>query len=175
MTSDKVVFLFGRVAPRLSLVLSMALGLIPKLKKDYKKISAAQKALGMYTSNSLTDRILGRLRALSALMGLTLESGIERADSMAARGYGLRGRTSYAIYSWNRRDIGVLALISAVFGVLIAGLTLGERVNFYPAFSGFSFSLGDILAYASIAVLGLFMGILEIGESIKWRLLVSKI
>ncbi|MDR1094232.1 MAG: energy-coupling factor transporter transmembrane protein EcfT [Clostridiales bacterium] len=175
MTSDKVIYLFGRILPRLSLVLSMTLGFVPKLKKQYKKISAAQKSMGMYASNSVTDRVLSRFRVLSALVGWALESSVETADSMSAKGYGLRGRSSYATYSWTRRDLFILVFVLLALGVLTAGMSLGAGVGFYPAFKGISAGLWDIVAYAGIAVLGLFAGLMELWENIKWRLFVSKV
>ena len=42
MTSDKFVYLFGRVIPALSLVLSMALRFIPKFKAQMQTVSEAQ-------------------------------------------------------------------------------------------------------------------------------------
>ena len=42
MTSDKFVYLFGRVIPALSLVLSMALRFIPKFSAQMKTVSEAQ-------------------------------------------------------------------------------------------------------------------------------------
>ena len=175
MTSDKTVFLFGRVVPRLSLVLSMTLAFVPKLKKQYKKISAVQKSMGMYTSKSITDRVLSRFRILSALIGWALENSIETADSMNARGYGLKGRSSYAIYSWTRRDISVLIFLVLIFAAVITGMSMGAKIAYYPAFTAIDFSITSIIAYAALLPVSLFAAVLEIQENIKWRLLVSKV
>lgn len=175
MTSDKMVYLFGKIAPRLSLVLSMTLAFVPKLKKQYKKISAVQKSMGMYTSKGFTDRILSRFRIVSALVGWALESSVETADSMNARGYGLKGRSSYVIYSWTRRDISVLIFLIAVFAAVITGMTLGAKAAYYPAFTAIDFSIKSIIAYAALLLVALFAAVLEIQENIKWRLLVSRV
>ena len=46
MTSDKFVYLFGRVIPALSLVLSMSLRFIPKFKVQMQTVSEAQACIG---------------------------------------------------------------------------------------------------------------------------------
>jgi len=46
MTSDKFVYLFGRIIPALSLILSMALRFVPRFTAQIKIISNAQKCVG---------------------------------------------------------------------------------------------------------------------------------
>ena len=46
MTSDKFIYLFGRVAPALSLVLSMTLRFVPQFRAQLHTISEAQRTLG---------------------------------------------------------------------------------------------------------------------------------
>ena len=46
MTSDKFVYLFGRVIPALSLVLSMTLRFVPKFKAQLHVVSEAQRCVG---------------------------------------------------------------------------------------------------------------------------------
>lgn len=52
MTSDKFVYLFGRVIPALSLVLSMALRFIPKFKAQMQTVSEAQACIGRDTKTA---------------------------------------------------------------------------------------------------------------------------
>ena len=93
MTSDKIIYLFGRVIPKLSLILTMSLRFVPLFKQQAVKISRAQKTMGLYSSKSVTDKVLGGIRVFSALITWALENAIDTADSMKARGYGLGGRT----------------------------------------------------------------------------------
>src|SRR5699024_11813078 len=62
MTSDKFVYLFGKVIPRLSLVISMALTFIPTFKRQIKKVHQTQKTLGLYTTDSTAGRIISEVR-----------------------------------------------------------------------------------------------------------------
>ncbi len=51
MTSDKFVYLFGRIIPALSLVLSMSLRFVPRFTAQIKVISKAQKCVGRDVAN----------------------------------------------------------------------------------------------------------------------------
>ena len=89
MTSDKFVYLFGRVIPALSLVLSMTLRFVPKFKAQVKIVSSAQRCVGRDVSNGgVLQRARNGLTILSILVTWALENAIETADSMRSRGYG---------------------------------------------------------------------------------------
>ena len=65
MTSDKFIYLFGRVIPKLSLLLSMVLNFVPKFKQHFKEIDQSQKALGIYASNSYVDKAVSYTHLIS--------------------------------------------------------------------------------------------------------------
>ncbi len=46
VSSDKVLYLFGRVSPRLSLFLTILLRFIPRIGRETRKINLAQKGIG---------------------------------------------------------------------------------------------------------------------------------
>lgn len=115
VTSDKIVYLFGRIVPSLSLLLSMILRFIPKFKEQFKTVSDAQKCIGRDAENgNLLHRLKAAVKTFSITVTWSLENAIETADSMKSRGYGLKGRTSFAIYKWEERDI--IAMIWLAFG-----------------------------------------------------------
>ena len=105
MTSDKFVYLFGRIIPALSLVLSMSLRFVPRFTAQIKVISNAQKCVGRDVgSGGLIKRAKQGIKILSILVTWALENAIDTADSMKDRGYGLPGRTAFSIYRFDRRD-----------------------------------------------------------------------
>ena len=57
MTSDKLLWLFGRVLPKFSLILSMALRFIPLFRRQLRRVSHAQRAMGLYSSRGYVDRL----------------------------------------------------------------------------------------------------------------------
>lgn len=76
MTSDKFVYLFGRVIPALSLVLSMALRFIPKFKAQMQTVSEAQMCIGRDTKNgSVLRRVRNAIKIFSILVTWSLEIG----------------------------------------------------------------------------------------------------
>ena len=176
MTSDKFIYLFGRVIPKLSLLLSMVLNFIPKFKRHYREIDQSQKALGIYTSKSYVDKVRSKIRVLSILVTWSLENSVETADSMRARGYGLKGRTSYSIFRWTVRDT-VMAII--VFGQT-AGICFLMSLGysdywFYPTFKAFDWSALAIVLYIALFAVMFLSTLTEIKENIAWRYLRSKI
>ena len=134
MTSDKFVYLFGRIIPALSLVLSMTLRFVPKFRAQIHSVSESQRCVGRDISNgTVLQRIKNGVTILSIMVTWTLENAIETADSMRGRGYGLPGRTAYSIYRFDERD--KMALLWLAFcGVTIIGawIAKGFYWNWYP-------------------------------------------
>ena len=106
ITSDKVVFLFGRIMPSLSLVISMALRFVPRFSAQMKLVRNAQHTIGRdINEGTLFQRIRNAVKILSIMITWSLENAIETADSMKSRGHGLKGRTSYSLYKFDKRFI----------------------------------------------------------------------
>ena len=104
ITSDKVVFLFGRIMPSLSLVISMALRFVPRFSAQMKLVRNAQHTIGRdINEGTLFQRIRNAVKILSIMITWSLENAIETADSMKSRGHGLKGRTSYSLYKFEQK------------------------------------------------------------------------
>lgn len=138
MTSDKFVYLFGRVIPALSLVLSMALRFVPKCRAQLHVISDAQRCVGRdVSSGSLFRRLKNAVTILSVMVTWSMENAIETADSMKSRGYGLPGRTAYSIYRFDGRDKTVLGwLLFCGFYIAAGWAAGGLDWRYYPTIKG---------------------------------------
>ena len=176
MTSDKFVYLFGRVIPALSLVLSMTLRFVPKFKAQLQVVSEAQSCVGRDTANgSLLRRAKNGITILSILVTWSLENAIETADSMKSRGYGLPGRTAFSIYRFDGRD--KLALLWLLFcgGYIILGWALGGlRWWYYPIISGElmgAFPVSLQLVYLALCLTPVIMNRMEVR---KWKRLTCE-
>ena len=134
ITSDKFVYLFGRVIPALSLVLSMALRFIPKFKAQMQVVSEAQTCIGRDTkTGSVIRRVSNAIKIFSIMVTWSLENAIETADSMRSRGYGLPGRTAFSIYRFDDRDKNVLAWLIFCGTYLVSGwMAGGTYFRYYP-------------------------------------------
>lgn len=176
MTADKFIYLFGGITPRLSLVLSMALAFIPKCKRRFREIDEAQRGLGIYATDSLLDRVRAKLRVFSILVTCTLEGSIETADSMRARGYGLTPRTSASARRLAAGDLLFLLFSVGLTAALVTLIALGAAdFDFYPTLSSVRTDLPACLLYAALALLAGTSILLEVKETVLWRILKSRI
>lgn len=127
ITTDKWTYLFGRILPALSLVLSMILRFIPRYVQQFKSVLEAQRQLGKAMGNGkLRSRMKTVIRVFSVMLTWTMEHGIETANSMKARGYGLPGRTAFSLYRWSLRDTVLLIVIALLDGIVLTGIFLGK-------------------------------------------------
>ncbi len=177
MTSDKFIALFGMVSPNIALLIAMTLNTVPKMKNQAGIIADSQKTMGMYiTSGSLMKRARSSVRILSILITWALENAIDTADSMKARGYGLKGRSSYSLFKFRKRDTLLLTTIVLLSAICIYGDIAGfVSFTFYPYISPVDFSIRGLalyLAYFSLLTIPL---IIQLKEAIQWRLSISKI
>ena len=115
LPSEKVIFLFGRFSPRLALVISMTLRFLPLIRRQSAEINAAQQGLGATTSGNLFYRVKAAAHRLSILVSWTLERGIDTADSMRSRGYGLKHRSFYNRFVFSPADTVVTTVSIVAF------------------------------------------------------------
>lgn len=176
MTSDRSVYLFSKTAPALSLVLSAALRYIPALKRQGRKIRDAQKAMGIYASDSYSDRVKAALRVFSALVGWSLENAVETGKAMQARGYGNKKRTYYSVYGFHKKDGVFLAVFCLLSSWVLYGILTGQTAfSYYPALSVRPLSVRTAAVYAAFALAALLPAILEGRDRLLWRYYRSKI
>ena len=191
MTSDKFVYLFGRVIPALSLVLSMALRFVPRFKAQIKTISNAQKCVGrdvssvkllrktklgvkVVSAGNLFKKIKHGIKILSILVTWALENAIETADSMKGRGYGLPGRTAFSIFRFDRRDAYALIFILGCSAVVIAGAAMGAYYfRYFPTIKG-DWTGVTIVIFAAYFALGVFPVAVNIKEDAVWNRLDAR-
>lgn len=170
MTSDKFIYLFGRIIPALSLILSMVLRFVPKYKNQIKTISNAQKCIGRDVgSGNIFRRIKNGINILSIFITWALENSIETADSMKSRGYGLKGRTSYSLYRLTRRDMTAIFILILLIATVIIGSFLGENnITYFPVIIKNGIKPMSFLIYTAYGMLCLFPFIIDVMEDIRW-------
>lgn len=177
MTSDKVMYLFGKAVPAFSLMLSMALRFVPRFTEQIKKVSQAQQCIGRNIKDgNVYERAGHGMKILSITTTWALENSVETADSMKSRAYGLRGRTNFSIYRFDKRDTGFTAFLLGS-AALILPCIQGRRMSvlYFPVFTMNETTPLAVLGYALYGVLCALPVILNIWEDIKWRSLRSGI
>ncbi len=176
MTSDKLLFLFGNISPKISLIMALALRFVPHFKKQSIKINQAQRCMGLYATDSWADRLRGVIRNFSALVTWSFENAIDTGVSMKSRGYGLKGRTSFGMYKFNVTDGGLLCGIVLTDVILLIVMALGKLDwVFYPKISVMKAGIAELFVYAVWAVLVWLPVIIEVKERLQWKYYRSKI
>lgn len=177
MTSDKFVYLFGRVIPSMSLVLSMVLRFVPKFTAQFQAVKEAQAGMGRDMSNgSLWRRLRIAYTCLSIMITWSLENAIETADSMKSRGYGLRKRTAFSIYTLTDRDRAVLLWLGFC-GIYLLGGSLSGYLDwrYFPSIRGTlaePLTISFEIIYFALCITPV---IIDRREDRIWRSLQSKI
>ncbi|HHX79754.1 MAG TPA: hypothetical protein GX692_01620 [Acholeplasmataceae bacterium] len=156
ITTDKFLYLFGRIIPNTALLLSMGLRYFPLFVKQSERINQAQKALGIY-EEGFFKRTKNYLKTYTALVSWSLENALDTAISMKARGYGVAKRSSYSLYRFRKSDfLFFLLLVLALITLILCA----DKTYFILAFGSFLFFGGALL---------------EVKENWKWHYLKSKI
>lgn len=133
MTSDRLIYLMGRISPKAALICSMVLRFVPDYRRQAVQIRQVQQQLGLYGRGSLPEKIRGECRVFSAMVTWSFEHSVNTADSMQARGYGCGKRTVYHEYRITRRD--VLLILSALglsAGIIAIHVLDKIQVLYYP-------------------------------------------
>ena len=176
MTSDKFIYLFGRVIPALSLVLSMVLRFAPRFMTQLKTVAGAQKCIGRDVSQgNIIKRAKNGITIISIMITWALENSIETADSMKSRGYGLPGRSAFAIFTFENRDKAAIMYILALAAYLIVG-TVRDGMYFayfpYVQYAGGAYTVSLFMAYLLLCTMPMAI---EFWEVRKWNAIKSRI
>lgn len=176
MTSDRLLYIFGRLSPKTALMLSLTLRYIPLLSRRTREVREAQAVMGGHGDGSLPDRIRGGARVFSIMLTWALENGVTTADSMTARGFGVARRTYFSPFRFRRADVPVLAAMLALAALTAVPAASGTLdFGFYPSLSAIPASAAALTAYAAYAALILIPLAADTVEVIKWNCLKSKI
>lgn len=176
ITSDKFIYLFGRVIPAMSLVLSMTLRFIPKFKSQMNTVIEAQRSIGRDISQgSLWQRTKTAITVLSIMITWALENAIETADSMKSRGYGLKGRSAFSIYRFDDRDKTAIAYLLFCGLYLICGVIVSAfGFRYFPSIRYISLNTVTLSFQFVYLILCIMPVVLNGLEERKWKAIHSR-
>lgn len=172
ITSDKLIYLFGRIIPAFSLILSMTMRFVPRFNEQIRHIADAQRSIGRDVSNgSVFQRAQNGLLILSAMATWALENSIETSNSMKSRGYGLKGRTSFSIYKMENRDKRALLFLLMTGGIVFFGAL--QNALYYRYYPTLKVQLGSttyavLVMYAALIVFPIAYNLRESMKYKKW-------
>ena len=143
LTEDRLLELSGSRLPVVSTMVSMAIQLVPQLRRRYGVVSSTRAACtcaqvpatkGTAAAPGRGAHRLGYVNASTVLMAWAMEDSVERADAMRARGWEVGGpRSRYRLQPLRSQDVaaatavGFLALVCA----LLAWVAQSQW-SFYP-------------------------------------------
>ncbi len=159
VTFDKFSEVFGRFMPKGALLVSMILRFAPLYSAQLAETTAARQAAGLGGGEGFAEKLKNSAAALSGVVTFSLEKSIDTSDSMRARGFGLKGKTSYSRFHFSVAD-AVLSVLSALF--LIAGavplISGAAEFSYNPVISlppaGFAFRIA-LACYSLLCLLPL--------------------
>ena len=170
MTSDKLIYIFGKAAPVLGLTLSMIFRFIPLLKARFREISMGQRCMGRHVAGGFLAKLRQVTKEVSILISWSLEAAIETSDSMEARGYGLHGRTSFHLFKMTPTDKALLTGISISGLIAASGCTLGKTsIYYYPKVVLGQWDVLTVITFAAYVLMLAVPLITDIFGEIKWQ------
>lgn len=195
VTEDKFMHIFGRILPKGALVVSMILRFVSLYRRRYKEISQARKCMGLNGTDSFICKMKNTFKNIGILVSWSFENAIETADSMKARGYGLKGRTYYSRFQWQTGDTLALILLVLFDALIIFGLVSNSAYCIYnpyviinqPSEIGTTYIINElnltinpfgflsIISLIAFTLLCFLPLTIDLKEDIKWHRLQSKI
>lgn len=172
ISSHKFLYLFSRISPQLALLTMITMRFVPLFIRRLTTITAIQKTRGIQMeAGKIKTRAHSGMRLVQILLVCSLEEALQTADSMEARGYGVKKRSTYLSYRFEMRDI--LSLI--VGGIILVCCIYGKLKGFgdlqiYPVLG--SVGLSSIQNQLLLVLTLLFVSyplILEGRELLWWR------
>lgn len=167
VSADKVVYLFGRISPRLSLYLSIILRFVPRVKQRARRIELSRRGIGKGCFQGKPWQCLMHMCSfVSILITWTLEDFMDSAASMKCRGYSLRGRSAFSIYRFDNRDRGFVIAVFACLTVTLMAVAFNQTsIQYNPIIMMNRMTGMSLVFYVVYAVLLLLpMGLQIAGE-----------
>jgi energy-coupling factor transport system permease protein len=149
---DQPAFLYisARFVPKTAFVLSLALSSVSRFKDRAQSLSGIQQTRGLDMKNGpLRTRAAAALTLFGAMAIRSLEEGMETAEVLKARDYGVNKRTHYRAYRFRRRDAIGLTVFIFLFSAAIALYSYFQiKFLFYPRVSALHLGARELSAGA---------------------------
>ncbi len=130
LTEDRLLELSGTRLPVVTTMVSMAIQLVPQLRRRFGVVESARGAC----TSAQAPRKGGHVHASTVLMAWAMEDSLERADSMRARGWELGGhRTGYRLEPLRGSDVAAAVAVGFLaFAAALAAYVAQAEWSFYP-------------------------------------------
>ena len=169
VSSDKVIYILGRICPRISLFVSIFLRFAPQIVGRFSRVNKAQTSIGRgVTQGNLLAKIRNAVRVTSIVIIWSLENFVDSGLSMKSRGFTLKGRTAYSLYRFDNRDRSVvITMFSCPIVVAMAIMLDQTKMLINPQILMYPITVISYLFYAVYIFYCLLPMLLEIYANFK--------
>ena len=176
VTTDKLVYLFGRVTPSLGLLLTLTLRFVPRFTNHYRLLREAQTGLGAAEEKRGFKASVREMAALlSVLISWAVENASDAADSMRSRGFGTGKRTAFSDCRFTRKDALALAWMLCWSAVTAAGMLGGKMYfRYYPGIRYAAPDAAGVLSFLAYLLFELTPLLIDLQDTIHWKSIMSK-
>lgn len=127
---EKVMDIFGRFSGPAILMVAISARLTPELAVRARSISQVQRSRGVAVRGGGQAQLIRKLGPLVFnLLRASLQTALQMAEAMQARGYGNGRRSIYCQEKWGTRDWVLVLLTTLVLGLAVAGCYTGEGLQ----------------------------------------------
>lgn len=170
-SGEKLVYLFGRVTPKLSLYLAVLLRAVPRMVQRGRTVAMGRSGVGQGArQGNIFRRARNFCRIFSIVVTWTLEDFVESTAAMANRGATLRGRTAFPLYRFDNRDRALVLSLAALITTQLMAWLLDQTWALYdPVIAINPVTPVSAVFYALYALLGLLPWLLQCCASLRWR------
>ena len=119
MTAEKIMTLTGKRLPSFSMLFTMILRTVPKVRHDF---------------HSMTELHGNRPKVWSALLGVVMEDSVERSIAMKHKRYGKKERSHYFEIKLEAQDLLLMVCLSGMLGYFVWRIMTGTpSVRYFPS------------------------------------------
>ncbi len=174
-TEDKFIYLFSRLSPSLSLLISMTLRFIPDFRRRFESARDVQSFF-VFGEKSYIQKAKTAVSGFVAAFSQSIENAAVTAESMKSRGYGAAKRSSYTVYRMDGRDRAAQFFIMFCVFFIVCGSVSGTfSWRYYPDMSGALTEKMTVMLYIAYFSLCIMPVYLDRKEKREWKHSQSKI
>jgi energy-coupling factor transport system permease protein len=173
---EKFFYLFGKRLPKLTVILALIFRFIPLFRYYFTELNQVQRTFWRTQKLGLREKAAYGLDLFGHLFTWLLESSMDTADAMKARGYTTQ-RSSRLVFKWHfRNTLSILLLGGSGIFYTATFLTGGAVYAFYPYSEAIgSFIQEHALYYFFFFIFACLPSFNKLREGITWTILQSKI
>ncbi|MGL5439725.1 MAG: energy-coupling factor transporter transmembrane component T [Filifactoraceae bacterium] len=164
--SERFLYLFGHICPKLAFITNMSLRYTNVLKSRGTDMADIQKTRNIYIDKgTIKERFQNGGKLLSSLVTSALEEGMLISEVLKSKEYGGKTRSRFVFYRLTRSDITLLAvMIILIFSSVILSTYGVGKFGYYPQITSLKLDYKTLAAYTIMIV---YWGLLPLVEITK--------